>query len=146
MTKQDPRHTGHEEGRDVQSIHTAIIMPDQKIPKKMRGRKLSIENYRKESAPKATRKTCYKDTLKASLNDQHTNKVSRQNRQHRLCLISKETAHHEEKKICEAERKRRERKAIVDGPSPVFSTLTCSTYNRQFIQTNKQNIYVEVAG
>ena len=34
--------------------------------------------------------------------------------------------------ICEAERKRRERKAITNGPPADSMTLTCSTCNRQF--------------
>ena len=32
-------------------------------------RKFSMENYRRESAPKAVRKKRYEDTLKASLKD-----------------------------------------------------------------------------
>ena len=36
------------------------------------------------------------------------------------------------KRICEAERKRRERKANTKGPPADAMTLTCSTCNRQF--------------
>ena len=39
---------------------------------------------------------------------------------------------HEKKRICEAERKRRERKANTNGPPADSMTLTCSTCNRQF--------------
>ena len=36
------------------------------------------------------------------------------------------------RRICEAERKRRERKANTNGPPAESLTLTCSTCNRQF--------------
>ena len=40
--------------------------------------------------------------------------------------------HLEEKRICEAERKRKEGKARFNGPSSESSTLTCATCNRHF--------------
>ena len=47
-------------------------------------------------------------------------------------LINKGAALYEGKRICEAERKRRERKAKTNGPPADSMTLTCSTCNRQF--------------
>ena len=46
-------------------------------------------------------------------------------------LSDKEAALYEKKRICEAERKRRERKANGNGPPADSMTLTCSTCNRQ---------------
>ena len=45
-------------------------------------------------------------------------------------LINKGAALYEKKRICEAERKRRERKAKTNVPPS--DSLTCSTCNRQF--------------
>ena len=45
---------------------------------------------------------------------------------------SKGAALYEKKRICEAERKRRERKAKTNVPPSDSMTLTCSTCNRQF--------------
>ena len=47
-------------------------------------------------------------------------------------LINKGAALYEKKRICEAERKRRERKAKRNVPPSDSMTLTCSTCNRQF--------------
>ena len=47
-------------------------------------------------------------------------------------LINKGAALYEKKRICEAERKRRERKAKTNVPPSDSMTLTCSTCNRQF--------------
>ena len=47
-------------------------------------------------------------------------------------LINKGAALYEKKRICEAERKRRERKAKTNVPPADSMTLTCSTCNRQF--------------
>ena len=50
------------------------------------------------------------------------------------CLINKGDSHFVAKRICEAERKREERKARAKGPSPdsAQSEFTCSICNRQF--------------
>ena len=50
------------------------------------------------------------------------------------CLINKGASQFEEKRICEAERKRKERKARAKEPSSVSaqSEFTCSICNRQF--------------
>ena len=47
-------------------------------------------------------------------------------------LINKGTSLYGEKRICEAERKHRGRKANANGPPADTMTLTCSTCNRQF--------------
>ena len=50
------------------------------------------------------------------------------------CLINKGASQFEAKRICEAERKRKERKARAKGPSSdsAQSEFTCSICNRQF--------------
>ena len=50
------------------------------------------------------------------------------------CLINKGASQFEEKRICEAERKRKERKGRAKEPSSVSaqSEFTCSICNRQF--------------
>ena len=76
----------------------------------------------------ATKKR-YKDTLKASQKDFDIPigswEQTEQERSKWQGLVSKGAALYEKKRICEAERKRRERKADT-------MTLTCSTCNRQF--------------
>ena len=76
-------------------------------------------------------KKCYKDTLKASLKDFdipiRSWEQTAQERSKWRGLVNKGAALYEKKSICEAERKRRERKATTDS-----MTLTCSTCNRQF--------------
>ena len=47
-------------------------------------------------------------------------------------LINKGAAFYEKKRICEAERQRRERKANTNGPPADTIILTSSTCNRQF--------------
>ena len=86
--------------------------------------------------PQGGQKKRYKDTLKASLKlfdiPIESWEQTAQERSKWRGLINKGAALNEEKRICEAERKRRERKAKNNG-SPVDSmTLTCSTCNRQF--------------
>ena len=51
-----------------------------------------------------------------------------------VCLINKGASQFEERRICEAERKRKERKARAKEPSSVSaqSEFTCSICNRQF--------------
>ena len=94
-------------------------------------RKFSMENYRRESALKVA-----KDTLKASLKDfeipMGSWEQTAQERSKWRGLINKGAALYEKKRICEAERKRRERKAKTNVPPADSMTLTCSTCNRQF--------------
>ena len=78
----------------------------------------------------------YKDTLKASLKDfeipMGSWEQTAQERSKWRGLINKGAVLYEEKRICEAERKRRERKAKTNVPPADSMTLTCSTCNRQF--------------
>ena len=86
-------------------------------------RKSSMENYKGESALNVVRgNAMYKDTLKASLKDFDIPVVS----------STKEQLSKKKERICEAERKRRERKANTHGPPADSMILTCSTCNRQF--------------
>ena len=79
-------------------------------------RKFSMENCRKESVHKVAKiKKNYKDIHKASLKDFNIPTESwEQAAQDRLkwrCLINKDADQFESKSICEAERKRKVRKA-----------------------------------
>ena len=99
-------------------------------------RKSSMENYKRESALKVARRNATKTPLKASLKDFDIPigswEQTAQERSKWRGLINKGAALHEKKRICEAERKRRERKANTNGPPADSMTLTCSTCNRQF--------------
>ena len=101
-------------------------------------RKFSIENCKKDRAHKVAKKKRYKDTLKASLKDFNIPieswEQAAQDRTKWRCLINKGASLFEEKRICEAERKRKERKARAKEPSSVSaqSEFTCSICNRQF--------------
>ena len=65
-------------------------------------------------------KNRYKDTLKASLKDLNIPNESweqaAQDRTEWRCLINKGASQFEAKRICEAERKRKERKVRAKGP------------------------------
>ena len=78
----------------------------------------------------------YKDTLKASLKDfnslTYSQEQAAQDRTKWLCLIKKGFAQYEAKRICEVERKRKERKervkkSILESSQYAF---TCSICNR----------------
>ena len=127
----------------MQSMHTVlklaqlrwtghvIRMPDERLPKKVFYGELQ-EGKRSQGGQKKR----YKDTLKASLKDFDIPigswEQTAQERSKWRGLINKGAALHEKKRICEAERKRRERKANTNGPPADSMTLTCSTCNRQF--------------
>ena len=106
-------------------------MPDARLPKKVFYGELQ-EGKRSQGGQKKR----YKDTLKASLKDFEIPMVSweqtAQERSKWRGLINKGAALYEKKRICEAERKRRERKAKTNVPPSDSMTLTCSTCNRQF--------------
>ena len=108
-----------------------IRMPDERLPKKVFYGELQ-EGKRSQGGQKKR----YKDTLKASLKDFDIPigswEQTAQERSKWRGLINKGAALHEKKRICEAERKRRERKANTNGPPADSMTLTCSTCNRQF--------------
>ena len=109
-------------------------MPDEWLPKKVLNGELQ-EGKRSQGGQKKR----YKDTLKASLKDFNTPNESweqaAQDRTKWRCLINKGASQFEAKRICEAERKRKERKARAKGPSSdsTQSQFTCSICNRQFI-------------
>ena len=127
----------------MQSMHTVlklaqlrwtghvIRMPDALLPKKVFYGELQ-EGKRSQGSQKKR----YKDTLKASLKDfeipMGSWEQTAQERSKWRGLINKGAALYEKKRICEAERKRRERKAKTNVPPSDSMTLTCSTCNRQF--------------
>ena len=98
-------------------------MPDERLPEKVLYGELQ-EGKRSQGGQKKR----YKDTLKASLKDfnilTESWEQAAQDRTKWRCLINKGASQFEEKRICEAERKRKERKAQ--------SEFTCSICNRQF--------------
>ena len=108
-----------------------IRMPDARLPKKVFYGELQ-EGKRFQGGQKKR----YKDTLKASLKDfeipMGSWEQTAQERSKWRGLINKGAALYEKKRICEAERKRRERKAKTNVPPSDSMTLTCSTCNRQF--------------
>ena len=127
----------------MQSMHTVlklaqlrwtghvIRMPDARLPKKVFYGELQ-EGKRSQGGQKKR----YKDTLKASLKDfeipMGSWEQTAQERSKWRGLINKGAALYEKKRICEAERKRKERKAKTNVPPSDSMTLTCSTCNRQF--------------
>ena len=129
----------------MQSVHTQLKlaqlrwtchvtrMPDERLPKKVLYGELQ-EGKRSQGG----RKKGYKDTLKASLEDFNISTESweqaAQDRTQWRFLSNKGASQFEAKRICEAERKRKERKARAKGPSSdsAQSEFTCSFCNRQF--------------
>ena len=127
----------------MQSMHTVlklaqlrwtghvIRMPDARLPKKVFYGELQ-EGKRSQGGQKKR----YKDTLKTSLKDfeipMGSWEQTAQERSKWRGLINKGAALYEKKRLCEAERKRRERKAKTNVPPSDSMTLTCSTCNRQF--------------
>ena len=129
----------------MQSVHTLLKlaqlgwtdhvtrMPDERLPKKVLYGELQ-EGKRSQGGQKKR----YKDTLKASLKDFNIPtefwEQAAQDRTKWRCLINKGASQFEAKRICEAERKRRERKARAKGLSSdsAQSEFTCSICNRQF--------------
>ena len=129
----------------MQSVHTLLKlsqlrwighvtrMPNERLPKKVFYGELQ-EGKRSQGGQKKR----YKDTLKASLEDFNIPTESweqaAQDRTMWRCLINKGAAQFESKRICEAERKRKERRARAkDSTSdPAQSEFTCSICNRQF--------------
>ena len=123
----------------MQSVHTLLKlaqlrwtghvtrMPDERLPKKVLYAELQ-EGKRSQGGQKKR----YKNTLKASLKDFNipieSLEQAAQDRTKWRYLINKGASQFEEKRICEAERKRKERKARAKEPSSVSaqSEFTCS--------------------
>ena len=107
-------------------------MPDEWLPKKVFYGELQ-EGTRSQGSQEKR----YKDTLKAALKDFNIPTESweqaAEDRTKWRCLINKGVSQYEAKRICEAERKRKERKARAKGPSSdsAQSEFTCSICNRQ---------------
>ena len=130
---------------NMQSVHTLLKlaqlrctghvtrMPDERLPKKV-----LYGELREGKDSQSGQKKRYKDTLKASLKDFNIPTESweqaAQDRTKWRCLINKGASQFEAKRICDAERKRKERKARARGPSSdsAQSEFTCSICNRQF--------------
>ena len=129
----------------MQSVHTLLKlaqlrwtghvtrMPDERLPKKVLYGELQ-EGKRSQGGQMKR----YKDTLKASPKDFNVPieswEQAAQDRTKWRCLINKGASQFEEKRISEAERKRKERKARAKEPSSVSaqSEFTCSNCKRQF--------------
>ena len=91
-------------------------MPDERLPKKV-----LYEELQEGKRSQGGQKKGYKDTLKALLKDfniptESWEKVA-QDRTKWHCFINQGVSQFEAKRICEAERKRKERKARAKGPS-----------------------------
>ena len=129
----------------MQSVHTLLKlaqlrwtghvtrMPDERLPKKV------LYGERQEGKrSQGGQKKRYKDTFKASLKDFNIPTESweqaAQDRTKWHCLINKDVSQSEAKRICEAERMCKERKARAKGPSSdtAQSEFTCSICNPQF--------------
>ena len=144
MVGQYPKYRGPEEGREAKrtySIKACTVrwtdhvtrMPDKRLPKKC-----FYEELQEGKCSQGGQKICYKDTLKASFKDFNIPTKSWEQTSHDQtkwrCLVNKGAAQFEAKGICEAERKRKERKARATGSSSdsAQSEMTCSICNRQF--------------
>ena len=102
-------------------------------------KKLNLYGELQEGKPsQGGQKKRYKDTLKAPFKDFNIPieswEQAAQDRTKWRCLVNKGASQLEEKRICEAERKRKERKARAKEPLSVSaqSEFTCSICNRQF--------------
>ena len=110
----------------MQSVHTLL-----KLECLMSGYQ---RKYSMEKCSQGGRKERYKDSLKDfNIPPKSWEQIALDRAKWR-CLIRKGADDYETKRICEAERKCKERKARAKGSSSVssFSELICSICNRQF--------------
>ena len=129
VARQDPRYRGPEEGKYAKRIYlieacTAKMdghvtrMPDERLPKKG-----LYGELREGKRSQGGQKKRYKDTLKASLKDFNIPTESWEPRTKWRCLVNKGASKFEAKRICEAERKRKEKKAKSQGTIIRLSTV-----------------------
>ena len=145
MARQDPRYRGPEEGKDAESTYSLLAqlrwtahvsrMPEKRLPKKV-----FYGELQEEKRSQGGQKKRYNDTLKASLKDFNiptdSCEQAAQDRTKWRCLIKKGAAQYKVKRICEADRKRKERKERANGSTsePLQNTFTCSICNRRLDQ------------
>ena len=129
----------------MQSVHT-LLKPAQlrwtghvtRMPDERLSMKCLYGELQEGKRSQGGRRKRYKDALKASLKDfnipTESWKQAAQDRTKWRCFINKGASQFEAKIICEAERKRKERKARAKGPSSdsAQSEFTCYICNRQF--------------
>ena len=129
----------------MQSVHTLLKLAQQiwaghvtRMPDERLAKKVLYGELQEGKRSQGGQKKRYKDTLKASLKDFNIPTESweqaAQDRTKWRCLINKGASQFEAKRICEAERKGKERKARAKGPlshsaQPEFTRSIC---NRQF--------------
>ena len=129
----------------MQSVHTLLKiaqlrrtghvtrMPDERLPKKV-----LYGELQEGKCSQGGQKKRYKDTLKASLKDfnipTESLEQAAQDGTKWRCLINKGASQFEAKRICEAERKCKEREARAKGPTSDSAQceFTCSICNQQF--------------
>ena len=129
----------------MQSVHTLLKlaqlrwtghvkrMPDERLPKKVLYGELQ-EGKRSQGGQKKRYKDIHKASLKYFNIPTESWEQAAQDGTRWRCLINKGASQFEAKRICETERKRKERKARAKGPSSdsAQSKFICSICNRQF--------------
>ena len=109
-----------------------IRMPDERLPKKGFYGELRIQEGKRSQGGQKKR---YKYTLKASLKDFGIRigswEQTAQERSKWRGLINKGAALYETKRICEAERKRRERKANTNGSQKTIVVIALNMYRAE---------------
>ena len=125
MAIQDPRYRGPEEGKDakrtysIEACTAKIDWPCYKKPAERMPKKFFYGELQEGKSSQGGQKKRYKDTLKASLKDfniptESWEQAAQDGTKWRW-LINKGAAQFESKRICEAERNYKERKARAKG-------------------------------